>query len=171
MSSNIRVRLAPSPTGFLHIGTAQSAIYNWIFARKNGGAFIVRSEDTDTARSEKRFEDDILEGLKWLGLEWDEFYRQSERAEIYKKYLKQLLDSGKAYLEEGAIKLKVDKSAKVAFDDQIRGRIEFDMKHEKDFVIARNLDSPLYHLAVVVDDYEMQISHIIRGEDHIANTV
>ena len=170
MSSNIRVRLAPSPTGFLHIGTAQSAIYNWIFARKNGGAFIVRSEDTDTARSEKRFEDDILEGLKWLGLEWDEFYRQSERAEIYKKYLKQLLDTGKAYLDDGAVKLVVDNNKKITFSDAIRGPIEFDMKHEKDFVIARNIDSPLFHFAVVVDDYEMQISHVIRGEDHISNT-
>src|SRR3989344_9118038 len=166
----IRVRFPPSPTGFLHIGNIRTFVFNWLFAKQHGGQIVLRMEDTDQARSEKKFEDAIIADLKWLGLSYDEFYRQSERTEIYKKYLKQLLGSGKAYEDEAAIKLKVDISKKIIFDDVIRGRIEFDTKHEKDFVIARNLDSPLYHLAVVVDDYEMQISHIIRGEDHIANT-
>lgn len=116
------------------------------------------------------FEENILQGLKWLGLDHDEFARQSELVESHKKYVKQLIDEGKAYLDEGAVKLRVDPTNKIIFDDAIRGRIEFDAKHEKDFVIARNLDSPLFHLAVVVDDYEMRVSHIIRGEDHIANT-
>jgi len=167
---DIRVRFPPSPTGFLHIGNIRTFIFNWLFAKQNAGKIVLRMEDTDTARSEKRFEDSILADLKWLGLGWDEFYRQSERTEIYKKYLKQLFNTGKAYEDEGAIKLAVDKDKIVKFDDVVRGQIEFETKHEKDFVIARNIDSPLYHLAVVVDDYEMQISHIIRGEDHIANT-
>ena len=165
----IRVRFPPSPTGFLHIGNIRTFVFNWLFAKQHGGQIVLRMEDTDQARSEKKFEDAIIADLKWLGLSYDEFYRQSERTEIYKKYLKQLLGSGKAYEDEAAIKLKVDISKKIIFD-VIRGRIEFDTKHEKDFVIVRNLDSPLYHLAVVVDDYEMRISHIIRGEDHIANT-
>ncbi len=166
----IRVRFPPSPTGFLHIGNVRTFVFNWLFARQHNGKIVLRLEDTDTTRSEKRFEDAIIKDLKWLGLTWDEFYRQSERREIHKKYLKQLLDTGKAYEEEDAIKLAVDKNKKLAFDDVIRGTIEFDTKHEKDFVIARNLDSPLYHLAVVVDDYIMGITHVIRGEDHIANT-
>lgn len=166
----IRVRFPPSPTGLLHIGNVRTFVFNWLFAKQQGGKIVLRIEDTDTERSKKEFEDGIIADLGWLGLDYDEFHRQSERKEIHKKYLKQLLDSGKAYEEEGAIKLKVDQSKKIAFDDVIRGTIEFDTKHEKDFVIARNLDSPLYHLAVVVDDHEMRISHIIRGEDHIANT-
>ena len=166
----IRVRFPPSPTGFLHIGNVRTFVFNWLFAKQQGGQVVLRIEDTDLERSKKEFENNILEGLKWLGLTHDEFYRQSERRPIHQKYLTQLLDTGKAYLDEGAVKLKVDTAKKLVFDDVIRGTIEFDVKHEKDFVIARNLESPLYHFAVVVDDYEMRISHIIRGEDHIANT-
>lgn len=166
----IRVRFPPSPTGFLHIGNIRTFVFNWLFAQQNKGKIVLRLEDTDKARSEKRFEDAIIEDLKWLGLTYDEFYRQSERTEMYKKYLQQLLDTDKAYEEEGAIKLRIDKSKTIKFDDAVRGKIVFEAKHEKDFVVARNIDSPLYHLAVVVDDYEMRISHIIRGEDHIANT-
>ena len=170
MASEIRVRFPPSPTGHLHIGNIRTFVFNWLFSQKHTGSVVLRMEDTDKARSEKRFEDAIIEDFKWLGLSWNEFYRQSERTEIYKKYLEQLLDTDKAYEENGAIKLKIDVGKTIAFDDMVRGRIEFDTKHEKDFVIARTMDSPLYHLAVVVDDYEMRISHIIRGEDHIANT-
>ncbi|MEK7616016.1 MAG: glutamate--tRNA ligase family protein [Patescibacteria group bacterium] len=169
--AEIRVRFPPSPTGFLHIGNIRTFVFNWLFAKQNKGMIVLRMEDTDRERSEKHFEKLIIEDLKWLGLDYDEFGgRQSERTDIYNKYLKQLLDSGEAYEDDGAIKIKVDTGKTIIFDDVIRGRIEFDTKHEKDFVIARNLDSPLYHLAVVVDDYEMRISHIIRGEDHIANT-
>ena len=165
-----RVRFPPSPTGLLHIGNVRTFVFNWLFAKQHDGQVVLRIEDTDLERSKKEFEDNILEGLKWLGLDWDEFHRQSERREIHKKYLKQLLDSGNAYGEDNAVKLKVDSGKKLAFDDLVRGTIEFDSKHEKDFVIARTLESPLYHLAVVVDDHEMGITHFIRGEDHIPNT-
>ena len=166
----IRVRFPPSPTGFLHIGNIRTFVFNWLFAKQNNGKIVLRFEDTDSERSKKEYEDAIVADLKWLGLDYDEVYRQSERKEIHKKYLQNLLDSGKAYLDEGAIKLKVDNGKKIVFHDLVKGDIEFDTKHEKDFVIARNVDSPLYHLAVVVDDHEMRISHIIRGEDHVANT-
>jgi glutamyl-tRNA synthetase len=180
----IRTRIAPSPTGDLHIGTARSALFNYLFARQNGGKFIVRIEDTDKERSKKEFEKDILEGLKWLGFKADELYRQSERTDIYKKYIKQLIDNEKAYIskekskKEGqtllskeveVVRLK-NKGEKVEFEDMIRGKIEFDTTELGDFVIARSIEDPLYHLAVVIDDYEMDINHIIRGEDHISNT-
>ena len=169
-AQEIRVRFPPSPTGFLHIGNIRTFIFNWLFAKQNNGKIVLRFEDTDIERSKKEFEDAIVADLKWLGLDYDEVFRQSARKEIHKKYLQQLLDFDKAYLDESAIKLKVAKDKKIIFHDLVKGYIEFDTKHEKDFVIARNLDSPLYHFAVVVDDFEMQISHIIRGEDHIANT-
>jgi glutamyl-tRNA synthetase len=182
MSKNqeIRTRIAPSPTGDLHIGTTRTALFSYLFAKQNNGKFIVRIEDTDKERSKKKFEDDILEGLKWLGLEEDEMYRQSERTDIYKKYIQQMLDAGTAYLskeeskqeagkEVEVVRLK-NKGKKVEFEDMIRGKIEFDTTELGDFVIARSIKDPLYHLAVVVDDHEMAISHIIRGEDHISNT-
>ncbi|MFQ5662055.1 MAG: glutamate--tRNA ligase, partial [Candidatus Paceibacteria bacterium] len=173
-------RIAPSPTGELHIGTARSALFNYLYAKQNGGEFIVRIEDTDKERSKKEFEKDILEGFEWLGLGSDEVFKQSERTSIYKKYIKQLLDDGVAYIskekskqEEGkeieVVRLK-NPGKKVEFIDLIRGEIEFDTTELGDFVIARNQDEPLYHLAVVVDDHEMGITHIIRGEDHISNT-
>lgn len=173
-------RIAPSPTGLFHIGTARSALFNYLIAKKHGGKFIVRIEDTDTARSEKKYEDDILESLAWLGLSYDELYRQSERTEIYTTYLKKLIDSGKAYTskekstqdetkEVEVVRLK-NPGEKVLFKDEIRGDIEFDTTDLGDFVIARSLTEPLYHLAVVVDDYEMGVTHVIRGEDHISNT-
>jgi glutamyl-tRNA synthetase len=182
--SQVKTRIAPSPTGNLHIGTARSALFNYLFARQNNGKFIVRIEDTDRERSKKEFEDDILEGLKWLGLESDELYRQSERTLIYKKYIEKMLENGSAYLskekskKEGqtllgkeieVVRLK-NPNKKVEFEDMIRGKIEFDTTELKDFVVARSVNEPLYHLAVVVDDYEMKISHVIRGEDHISNT-
>ena len=209
----IRVRIAPSPTGFLHIGTARTALFNWLFARhKSEGKFILRIEDTDLERSEKRFEDDIVEQLEWLGLKWDEFYKQSDRTKIYSKYIQKILDSGKAFWcyhseeelgkerqeqmaskgapvhrcehklaslqadkldgQQGIIRLAVDQSSarKIKFDDIIRGEIEFEEKLLGDISIAKDLQTPLYHFAVVIDDYEMDITHVIRGEDHIANT-
>lgn len=179
-NKKIKTRIAPSPTGNLHIGTARSALFNYLFARQNNGEFIIRIEDTDKERSKKEFEEDILNSFKWLGLGADEFYRQSERINIYKKYIEQLLKSEMAYLsreeskQESGKKIEVirlkNKGRKIKFQDIIRGEIEFDTTELGDFVIAKNMDAPLYHLAVVVDDYEMGITHIIRGEDHISNT-
>ncbi len=221
----VRVRIAPSPTGALHIGTARTALFNYLFARKYGGKFILRIEDTDLERSDPAFETDIIEGLRWLGIEWDEGverggeygpYRQSERRESYQKHLRQLLDAGHAYpcycteeeleaqrqdmasrgeaqrysgrcrdltAEERArfeaegrsavIRFRVPER-EVSFHDLIRGKINFDMKLAGDVSIAKVLPdgsfSPLYNFAVVVDDHEMAITHVIRGEDHISNT-
>lgn len=169
MSRKVVTRIAPSPTGLFHIGTARTALFNYLYARKHGGKFILRIEDTDKERSKKEYEDDILNGLKWLGLEWDEFYRQSERGDVYKKYLQKLLDEDKVYLDGNAIRFR-NPNKKVSFDDAIRGKIEFDTSDVGDFVIAKDMDTPLYHFAVVVDDNEMGVTHIIRGEDHISNT-
>lgn len=217
----VRVRFAPATTGSLHIGGARTALFNYLFARKYQGKFILRIEDTDKERSKKEFEEDILNSLKWLGIEWDEGpdiggeygpYRQSERGEFYKRYLEKLLAENKAYfcfcseedletqrqyqlsigqppkyngkcrdlkkeevekyLKESkpwVIRFKVE-SKKVAFEDLIRGEIEFDTSLIGDFVIAKGFTEPLYNFACVVDDYEMKISHVIRGEDHISNT-
>ncbi|RJQ31639.1 glutamate--tRNA ligase [Candidatus Parcubacteria bacterium] len=162
-------RFAPSPTGLFHIGSVRTALFNYLYARQNEGKFILRIEDTDKARSKMEFEEDIKGGLKWLGLESDEFYRQSERTEIYKKYLQKLLDEGKAYLDDKAIRLK-NPNKKVIFNDIIRGEIAMQTDDVGDFVIAKNLDEALFHFTVVVDDFEMGVTHIIRGEDHIPNT-
>lgn len=175
----VRVRIAPSPTGNLHIGTARTALFNYLFAQKNGGAFIVRIEDTDKERSTLEYEKNILDGMKQLGMEYDEFYRQSERTSLYKTYLLKMIENGFAYesqeeaREEGqrasVIRFK-NPNTKITFTDMIRGDISFDTTDLSDFVIAKSLEEPLYHLAVVVDDHEMNISHVIRGEDHISNT-
>ena len=179
MSSNIRTRIAPSPTGWLHIGTARTALFNFLFAKQNGGQFILRIEDTDKVRSKKEYEDNIIEALSWLGLNYDEKYRQSERLDIYQKYLHQIIDSGQAYLsqeqaKDGSGEIEVvrfkNPNKKITFTDLIRGDITFDTTDLGDFVIAKDMSTPLYHLAVVVDDHEMKISHVIRGEDHISNT-
>ena len=162
-------RFAPSPTGLFHIGSARTAFFNYLYARKHNGKFILRVEDTDKSRSEKQYEDDIISGLKWLGLEWDEFHRQSERTEVYKKYLQKLLDEEKAYLDGVAIRFK-NPNKKVVFNDLIRGEISTQTDDVGDFVIAKDLDTPLFHFTVVVDDFEMGVTHIIRGEDHIPNT-
>ena len=162
-------RFAPSPTGLFHIGSARTALFNYLYARKNGGKFILRIEDTDKSRSEKQYEEDIINGLKWLGLEWDEFHRQSERTEVYKNYLQKLLGGGKAYLDGAAIRFK-NPNKKITFEDIIRGPIEMQTDDVGDFVIAKNLDAPLFHFTVVVDDFEMGVTQVIRGEDHISNT-
>ncbi|MDB5266311.1 MAG: Glutamate--tRNA ligase [Parcubacteria group bacterium] len=174
---NVIVRMAPSPTGNLHIGTARTALFNYLFARRHGGKYILRFEDTDKTRSTKEFEKNILDGLMWLGIENDEVYLSSERTDIYVSYVKKMLDNGTAYVAE-ASELNPDKKVirfknpnkKVVFEDLIRGTVEFDTTELEDFIIARSVDDPLYHLAVVVDDHEMKITHVIRGEDHISNT-
>ncbi len=233
----VRTRFAPSPTGFLHIGSARTALFNYLFAKKHQGIFILRIEDTDIERSKKEFEEDIINGLKWLGIEWDEGpdiggnwgpYKQSQKLETYADYLKKILKENKAYycfcseeelevqrqyklsigeapcysgkcsqLSEKETKkyLKEDKPSvirfrvlpkKIKFIDLIRGDIEFDSNLFGDIVIAKNLTSraaakgreedlsssisPLYNFACVVDDFEMKISHILRGEEHISNT-
>ena len=161
-------RFAPSPTGLFHIGSARTALFNYLYARKHKGKFILRIEDTDKSRSEKQYEDDIINGLKWLGLEWDEFHRQSERTEVYKKYLQKLLDEDKAFLDGKAIRFK-NPNKKVVFNDLIRGEISTQTDDVGDFVIAKDLDTPLFHFTVVADDHEMGVTHIIRGEAHIPN--
>jgi len=167
--SQVVTRFAPSPTGVLHIGGARTALFNYLFTRQNKGKFILRIEDTDTERSKPEYEEDIIAGLKWLGLEWDEFFKQSERKEIYKKYLKKILEENKAYFEGKAIRFKNPKK-KVIFSDLVRGKIEFDTTELGDFVIAKDEETPLFHFAGAVDDFEMGVTHIIRGEDHISNT-
>ena len=220
--SAIRVRIAPSPTGPLHVGTARTALFNYLFARKSGGKFILRIEDTDLERSDKKYEKDIFEGLHWLGIEADESpkrggsyspYRQSERIDTYKMHLLKLLSEKKAFycfhsekeLEEEKerlieskkpplhlceyrnmdskeaefltqtknnyiIRFKTPLGRKIIFKDLIRGEVSFDSDLIGDFSIAKRPDVPLYNFAVVVDDTEMKISHIIRGEDHLSNT-
>lgn len=179
MSNNIVTRMAPSPTGKFHIGSARTALFSYLYAKNRGGKFILRIEDTDKERSKKEYEDNIIESFKWLGLDYEEFYRQSERTEIYKEYLKKLIDSGHAYIskeeprEEGergeVIRFK-NPNTKIKFTDVILGEIEVDTTDLKDFVIAKDLETPLYHLTVVVDDGLMEVSHVIRAQEHIANT-
>jgi len=167
-NTKIRVRFAPSPTGPYHVGSARSTLFNYLFAKKNKGSFILRIEDTDKQRSKKEFEKDILNGIKWLGLKWDEIYYQSKRTKIYEKYLQQLLDDGKAYINK-IIWFK-NPNKQVVFHDLIRGRVEINSSILGDFSLAKSLKEPLYNFAAVIDDYEMKISHVIRGEDHISNT-
>lgn len=179
---SVRVRFAPSPTGVLHVGGARTALFNFLFARKQGGIFILRIEDTDRERSKKEFENDILEGLAWLGLSHDELYRQSERTAVYSVYLDRLIAQGKAYISNeesrggagGGKRSEVirfrNPNATVTFNDLIRGDISFDTTELGDFVIAKDRDTPLYNLAAAIDDFDMGITHIIRGEDGISNT-
>ena len=173
------VRMAPSPTGPLHVGTARTTLFNYLYAKKYGGKFIMRIEDTDKERSTKEFEQNILDGLEWLGLKYDEFYRQSERTEVYVSYVKKMIANGTAYISKETPKEEGDRAEvvrfknpnkRVVFEDLIRDKVEFDTTELGDFVIAKSPEEPLYHLAVVVDDFEMGITHVIRGEDHISNT-
>lgn len=170
-------RFPPSPTGPLHIGNVRTALFNYLYAKKNGGKFVVRIEDTDKARSKKEYEIEMLDSLNWLGIQPEgELWHQSERTEIYKKYLHKLIDEGKAYISEETegenkevVRFK-NPNKIVEFDDLIRGPIKFDTSELEDFIVARNVDDPVYHMAVVVDDAETGVTHIIRGEDHISNT-
>ena len=177
---SVVVRIPPSPTGRLHIGTARTALFNYLFARHNGGAIVFRSEDTDRTRSKKEYEDEIIAGLNWLGISWDSFSRQSEHASRHRELLEKLVGEGKAYVSAEPAKDDPSKTVEVVrlknpgksvtFTDLIRGDITFDMAELGDFVIARSLDDALYHFAVVVDDMDALVTHIIRGEDHISNT-
>jgi len=212
MLTKIRVRFAPSPTGPFSLGNARTALFNWLFAHKEGGEFLLRIEDTDKERSKKEYETQILNSLKWLGLNWDgEIIKQSERTAIYEKYLQKLLDDKKAYycfcseeeleaerqaqLSQGlppkygntcrnlsetetksllqskpaVIRFRLPET-EISFTDLIRGKISFDLSLMGDIVIAKSLKEPLYNFAVVVDDYEMGITNVIRGEDHLSNT-
>ncbi len=165
----VRVRFAPSPTGFLHIGGARTALFNWMYAKAQGGQFILRIEDTDKVRSKPEYLEEILESMKWLGLTWDEFYKQSDRFELYRQYADKLLAEGKAYKDGEAVVLKVlEKSIKIY--DLIRGEIVVDSKEIKDQVLMKSDGSPTYSFACVIDDALMEISCVIRGEDHISNT-
>ncbi|MDP3073146.1 MAG: glutamate--tRNA ligase family protein [Opitutaceae bacterium] len=198
--SSVRVRFAPSPTGFFHIGSARTALFNWLYARHTGGAFILRIEDTDKERNSEAFLKLIYESMTWLGLDWDEGpnpdgngergafgpYRQSQRGAIYEAYKQKLLASGRAYEKDGAVWFKLlgeryrvfddhrkkevekVKCDPVVIDDQIRGRVE--RMEDEDFVIFRSDGNPVFHFVNVVDDIEMKVSHIIRGEDHLSNT-
>ena len=165
----ITTRFAPSPTGLLHIGNYRTAIFSYLFAHQNKGKFILRIEDTDKERSKKEYEENIVESLKWLGLEYDEFYRQSDLVEEHTKLLQKLIDSDKAYLDGELVRLR-NVNKLVTFHDLIRGDISFDTTELGDFIIAKTMNRPLFHFAVVVDDYMANVTHIIRGEDHISNT-
>ncbi|MCX7916966.1 MAG: glutamate--tRNA ligase, partial [bacterium] len=216
----VRVRFAPSPTGFLHIGNARTALFNYLFARKNKGKFILRIEDTDKERSRKEYEEAIIEDLKWLGIEWDEGpdiggefgpYRQSERINIYKGFAAKLLKEGivykcfctkeelekmreiaqqkglppgydgrckdltkekiNQYEREGrdyVLRLKVPEE-KIEINDLIRGKVVFEGEYLTDFVIMKSDGTPTFNFAVVIDDYLMRVTHVIRGEDHLSN--
>lgn len=170
----VRVRFAPSPTGNLHIGGGRTALFNWLFAQSQNGKFILRIEDTDKERSQKEFVDEILDSLKWLGFNWDELYYQSERFDQYRMHADKLLKSGSAYIEKSpegkeAIIYKVP-AQKIKVNDLIRGEIEFDSTLIKDQVLIKSDGTPTYNFACVIDDAQMQITHIIRGDDHISNT-
>lgn len=172
----IKVRFAPSPTGFLHIGGARTALFNYMYARSQTGKMVLRIEDTDMERSKKEYFDEILDSLTWLGLEWDEFYKQSERFDIYREHAQRLLNDGKAYRDGTAVILKIagqdenTANSCIKFFDVIRGEVSFDTETIKDQVLIKSDGSPTYSFACVVDDALMEISHVIRGEDHISNT-
>jgi len=165
----IKVRFAPSPTGYLHIGGARTALFNWMYAKAQNGKFILRIEDTDKQRSGKQYVEEILRSLQWFGLDWDEVYYQSDRFDIYRGYAQKLLKSNKAYKEGDAIILKMPQQEAKIYD-LIRGEIIFDTSHLKDQVLMKSDGSPTYSFACVVDDALMEISCVIRGEDHISNT-
>ena len=174
----VRTMIAPSPTGLAHVGTGYTTLFNYAFAKKNNGVLILRLEDTDTKREVVGAEEAIYLNLKWLGFEWQEGadvggpfapYKQSERLDLYQKKAEQLVKEGKAYKEEGAIRFK-NPEDDVSWHDLIHGDITFPGKEVQDFVILKSNGFPTYHFAVVVDDIEMEITHIIRGEDHISNT-
>jgi glutamyl-tRNA synthetase len=181
MSSEVRVRFAPSPTGYLHIGGARTALFNWLFARHHAGKFVLRIEDTDMKRNTEEAMAAIYEGLEWLGLNWDEGphvagelgpYLQSERTELYERYLKKLQDAGHIFEDQGALRFRSPREH-VIVEDIVCGRIDFDLSNpatHPDMTIRRPDGSWIFHFVNVIDDLEMKISHIIRGEDHLSNT-
>lgn len=205
----VRVRFAPSPTGHLHIGGARTALFNWLYARNKGGKFILRIEDTDTTRSTDEYIEAIIEGMKWLNLDWDEGpFRQTDRFDVYKSYIDSFLKEGKAYycscspeeleqrkqealahgksprydgrcreLEQaakgkgqGAVRFMMPHEGKVIVKDMIKGDVDFDNNQLDDLIIMRSDGTPTYNFVVVVDDVDMKITHVIRGDDHLNNT-
>ena len=181
MNPEIRVRFAPSPTGYLHIGGARTALFNWLFTRHHGGKFVLRIEDTDRTRNIEEAMAAICDGLQWLGLNWDEGphiggdfgpYLQSERTELYESYLKKLQDGGHIFEDQGALRFRSPREH-VIVDDLVCGKIDFDLSNEQthpDMTIRRPDGSWIFHFVNVIDDMEMKISHVIRGEDHLSNT-
>ena len=171
MVKEVVTRFAPSPTGYLHIGGVRTALFNYIFAKKNQGKFLVRIEDTDKERSEEQFIEAIMEGLDWVGLNPDlDPIKQSERFDIYKEEATRLMDLEEAYEDEGAVRLKVQREGSTLVKDLVYGDIEFLNSELDDIVILRSDGSPTYHFCNVIDDNSQGVSHIIRGEDHLPNT-
>jgi len=164
-----RIRFAPSPTGYLHIGGARTCMFNWLYAKHIGGEFILRVEDTDIERSKAEYLDEILESIEWLGMNWDEIHYQSKRFDIYREYADKLVKEGKAYEKDGAIFFKYDFKS-VEIDDVIRGKIVFTELPKTEDVIIKSDKSPTYNFSCCIDDALMKISCVIRGEDHISNT-
>jgi len=170
-SEPTKVRFAPSPTGYLHIGGARTCLFNWLYARHTGGKFILRIEDTDLARSKQEYLDEILESIKWLGMDFDEIYYQSKRFDLYRDYAQTLVNSGKAYKKDDAVFFKYDfANANVEIDDLIRGKIVFNELPKEEEVIIKKDGTPTYNFSCCIDDALMEMSLIIRGEDHISNT-
>ena len=167
----VRVRFAPSPTGFLHIGSARTAIFNWLYARHTGGKFLLRIEDTDLKRSETRFLDEILDDLRWLGLDWDEEpIFQSKRFDVYREKAEGLLAAGKAFKDGKAILFRVEGGRTIEVHDTIHGTISFQTDTIRDQVLIKSDGSPAYNFSCVVDDSYLGITHILRGDDHLSNT-
>jgi len=175
----MKLRIAPSPTGNLHIGNARTALFNWLYARANNGTFLVRIDDTDTARSSEEYINDIVKNFKWLGIDWDEGiqvggphgeYKQSLRFDRYREIAESLLSRGLAYEDEGAIRFKVSNENSIVFDDITRGSMKFELSDVEDFIILRSDKSPTYHLASTVDDIDYEITTIARGEDILSST-
>ena len=175
----MKLRIAPSPTGQLHIGNARTALFNWLYAKANNGTFLVRIDDTDIERSTNEFQKDIIENLKWLGLYWDEgievggsqdSYKQSSRFGRYQEVAENLLSRNLAYEDDGAIRFKVPNDGSIEFKDYVRGEMSFNLSDVEDFVILRSDKSPTYHLASTVDDIDYEITIIARGEDILSST-
>lgn len=175
----MKLRIAPSPTGNLHIGNARTALFNWLYARANNGKFLVRIDDTDTARSSEQYMRDIIENFKWLGIDWDEGievggphgeYKQSLRFDRYREVAELLLSNNLAYEDEGAIRFKVPNENQITFEDITRGSMKFELADVEDFIILRSDKSPTYHLASTVDDIDYEITTIARGEDILSST-
>ncbi len=175
----MKLRIAPSPTGQLHIGNARTALFNWLYAKANNGTFLVRIDDTDTERSTSEYQKDITDNLKWLGLHWDEgievgdsndTYKQSSRFDRYREVAENLLSKNLAYEDDGAIRFKVPNDGSIEFNDYIRGEMSFNLSDVEDFVILRSDKSPTYHLASTVDDVDYGITIIARGEDILSST-
>jgi glutamyl-tRNA synthetase len=208
LTERVRVRFAPSPTGYLHIGGARTALFNWLYAKHNNGTFVLRIEDTDTSRSTDEYIDAIIQGMEWLGLDWDEGpFRQTDRFDIYKKYVDKLLEEGKAYLcycspeeleakrkeamKQGrplkysgtcrelkepvagvdpVVRFRMPQHGNTYVEDLIKGNVLFENAQLDDLIILRSDGTPTYNLTVVVDDVDMGITHVVRGDDHLNNT-